>query len=425
MNALTERPAAWRARALATWRGLRRWPWLDTLRTLRQRFREDRLGLTAGSLTFTTTIALVPMMTVMLAIFSAFPMFSRFQQSLQKYLIESLVPDNIARPVLGALTQFAAKANKLGSVGLVVLVLTALALLLTIDRTLNAIWRVRQPRPFAQRVLMYWAGATLGPLLLGVSLSLSSYALSASRGLVQALPGGVNLLLNALEFLVVAGGMAAVYKFVPNTYVRWTHAWAGGLAVAAGLELAKRGLAAYLASVPTYSVVYGAFATVPILLIWIYVSWVVVLLGAVIAAYAPSLQMGIVRRPQRPGARFELALAVLGELDAARREGGGLTAPQLAERLRTDPLQVEALLETLQGFDWVGRLDEEGARRHVLLRDPAGTPARPLLAELLLDPAGPGASLWREGGFEGLSLAALMRDRPDLGRVRASATGAE
>jgi membrane protein len=425
MNALTERRAAWRARALATWRELRRWPWLDTLRTLRQRFREDRLGLTAGSLTFTTTIAMVPMMTVMLAIFSAFPMFSRFQQSLQKYLIESLVPDNIARPVLGALTQFAAKANKLGSVGLVVLVFTALALLLTIDRTLNAIWRVRQPRPFAQRVLMYWAGATLGPLLLGVSLSLSSYALSASRGLVQALPGGVNLLLNALEFLVVAGGMAAVYKFVPNTYVRWTHAWAGGLAVSAGLELAKRGLAAYLASVPTYSVVYGAFATVPILLIWIYVSWVVVLLGAVIAAYAPSLQMGIVRRPQRPGARFELALAVLGELDAARREGGGLTASQLAERLRTDPLQVEALLETLQGFDWVGRLDEEGARRHVLLRDPAGTPARPLLAELLLDPAGPGASLWREGGFEGLSLAALMRDRPDLGRVRASATGGE
>src|SRR5574343_433234 len=118
------------------------------------------------------------MMTVMLAIFSAFPMFSRFQQSLQKYLIESLVPDNIARPVLGALTQFAAKANKLGSVGLVVLVFTALALLLTIDRTLNAIWRVRQPRPFAQRVLMYWAVATLGPLVLGVSLSITSYALS-------------------------------------------------------------------------------------------------------------------------------------------------------------------------------------------------------------------------------------------------------
>jgi len=209
MNALSERRAAWRARAVASWRELRRWPWLDTLRTLRQRFREDRLGLTAGSLTFTTTIALVPMMTVMLAIFSAFPMFSRFQQTLQKYLIESLVPDNIARPVLGALTQFASKANKLGSVGLVVLVLTALALLLTIDRTLNAIWRVRQPRPFAQRVLMYWAGVTLGPLLLGVSLSMSSYALSASRGLVQALPAAVQWGFNSLELLLMAAAMAA------------------------------------------------------------------------------------------------------------------------------------------------------------------------------------------------------------------------
>jgi len=151
------------------------------------------------------------------------------------------------------------------------------------------------------------------------------------------------------------------------------------------------------------------------------VTWVVVLLGAVIAAYAPSLQMGLVHRPQRPGARFELALAILGELDAARREGGGLTLPQLAERLRTDPLQVEALLETMMTWDWVGRLDEEGARRHVLLRDPAQTPARPLLAELLLDPSGPGASLWREGGLERMDLAALMRERPGLGRVRAGA----
>ena len=163
-------------------RALRDWPWLDTLRTLRQRFREDHLGLTAGSLTFTTLISLVPLVTVTLAVFTAFPIFARFQSSLQDYLLQSLVPDSIARPVLRGLTQFAGQASKLGSAGLIVLGLTALALMFTIDRTLNGIWRVPKPRPLAQRVLVYWAGLTLGPLVLGASLSLTSYALTASRG---------------------------------------------------------------------------------------------------------------------------------------------------------------------------------------------------------------------------------------------------
>jgi len=165
-------------------RVLRTWPWEATLRTLGERFRDDRLGITAGSLTFTTLIALVPLLTVMLAVFTAFPMFSAFQGALEKYFLQMLVPDTIARPVLRALTQFAAQASRLGSAGLLLLGCTALALMLTIDRTLNAIWRVRKPRPFGQRVLVYWAALTLGPLVLGVSLSMTSYAVSASRGLV-------------------------------------------------------------------------------------------------------------------------------------------------------------------------------------------------------------------------------------------------
>jgi len=203
---------------------LRTWPWFDTARTLRQRFLEDHLGITASSLTFTTLIALVPLVTVMLALFSAFPMFAKFQGALQQYFLQSLVPDAIAKPVLGALTQFAAKANRLGSVGLVFLLFSALALMLTIDRTLNSIWRVRKPRPMAQRVLVYWAAVTLGPLLLGVSLSITSYAISASRGLVESTPGGVRLLLGAIEFGLLASGLARLYRFAPNTYVRWTHA---------------------------------------------------------------------------------------------------------------------------------------------------------------------------------------------------------
>ena len=286
---------------------------------LRQRFREDRLGLTAGSLTFTTTIALVPLITVALAVFSAFPMFAKLQLVLQKWLVDSLVPDSIARQVLGYLTQFASQASRLGVAGVAVLFATALALVLTIDRTLNAIWRVRQPRPLAQRVLVYWAAMTLGPLLLGASVTMTSYAVSASRGLVGAGPGGVGLLLDTMQFAMVATGVAALYRYVPNTRVQWSHAWAGGLFSAAALELAKLLLVLYLGKVPTYSLVYGTFATVPILLVWIYLAWLIVLLGAMLTATLPGLGTNLLARGHEPGWRFQLALETLQALGAEVR----------------------------------------------------------------------------------------------------------
>ena len=401
---------SWRERAAQLVETLQNWPWLDTARTLRLRFREDHLGLTASSLTFTTLISLVPLVTVTLAIFAAFPMFASFQESLQKYLLQSLVPDNIAKPVMTALTQFAAKANRLGTVGLVFLFFAALALMLTIDRTLNAIWRVRTPRPIAQRVLVYWAAATLGPLVLGVSLSLTSYVISASRGIVSDLPGGVSLLLNTIEFVLLAAGMAALFHYVPNTHVRWRHAIAGGVFVSVGFEVAKKALAWYIAQVPTFAVVYGAFATLPILLVWIYLGWVIVLLGAVIAAYAPSLQMRVARWPDTPGSRFALAVALLTELDRARHgEVRGLSLAELSETLRLDPLQAEPIVDLLTEMDWLARLDEPGAARYVLLADPTATPAAPLLARLLLEPS-PALRAFRDrAGFDRLTLAELLR----------------
>ena len=388
---------------------LQTWPWLETLQTLRARFRDDRLGLTASSLTFTTLISLVPLLTVMLALFTAFPMFATFHDALQKYFLQSLVPPGIAKPVMGALTQFAAKANRLGTVGLVFLVFAAIALMLTIDRTLNAIWRVRTPRLIAQRVLVYWAAVTLGPLVLGVSLSLTSYAISASKGLVGVLPGGLSLLLGTFEFLLLACGLAGLFRYVPNTHVRWRHAFAGGVFAAVGFEAAKKLLGWYLAQVPTYSLIYGAFATVPIFLIWLYVGWVVVLLGAVIAAYAPSLQMRVKRWPDGPGAQLQLAVAVLRELERARAlDARGLAAGELSKRLRTDPLQIEPILDALVAFDWVGRLDEGEDPRHVLLCDPARTPARPLLAQWLLEPTPVALGLWRRAGFEAMTVRELL-----------------
>lgn len=399
------------------WAAFQAWPWLDTLRTLRQRFREDRLGVTAGSLTFTTMVSLVPLLTVTFALFTAFPMFASFRKALEVYFLQNLVPDAIARPVFKQLTLFASKASQVGAVGLVVLVLTAIALLLTIDRSLNAIWRVRQTRSLAQRVLVYWATATLAPLVLGVSLSLTtSYAVSVSSDLNAALPGGVSLLLGLVELGLMALGVSALFKFVPNTQVRWSHAALGGVFVAIGFELAKRGLAWYLGLAPTYTTIYGAFATVPILLSWIYLGWVIVLLGAVIAAYAPSLQMRVVRQAVTPGWRFLFALTLLRELAQARQgPARGVAVVELCERLRLDPLQVEPVLSELQRLDWVGVLEEPGLARHVLLVDPAHTLVAPLVQALLLSVRAEDEPFWQNAGLARMRLVDALDFRSDPG----------
>jgi membrane protein len=391
---------------------LQQWPWAQTYFTLRQRFREDHLGVTAGSLTFTTTIALVPLFTVMLALFSAFPVFARFRKVLEQQVISGMVPDAIAKPVLLSLTKFATKASQMGGVGLIVLGITAMALMLTIDHTLNGIWRVKTVRPITQRVLVYWAALTLGPLMLGASLSLTSYLLSASGGLVDELPGGVGLMLSMTVFVLQTAGFVALYKFVPNTFVRWEHACGGAVFASVGLELGQKALAFYLKSAPIYSNIYGAFAAVPIFLIWIYVSWLIVLMGAVIVAYTPSLLSRVKRWPDTPGQRFALVLAILQGLTAeqhgARR---GLTAEQLAHRLRTDPLQIEPLLQVLLGLDWIGLLDEaqgDHGGRFVLLCDPAVTHLAPLAGELLLKPDAFTQAFWSKARLDELMLADVL-----------------
>lgn len=391
---------------------LARFPWLTTALTLRERFREDRLGLTASSLTFTTTIALVPFFAVVLALFTAFPIFGKMQQTLQSWLVQSLVPDAIARQVLGYLTQFAGKASRLGGVGLAALVISVFALVLTIDRTLNGIWRVRRLRPLGERVLIYWAALTLGPLLMAASLGTTSYLLSASRGLVSGVPGVVSFALNAFEFLLLAGALSAMYFVVPYTPVRRGHAIAGGVFAAVGIELAKRVLAWYIGKVPTYSVVYGAFATLPILLVWIYIAWVIVLLGAVIAAYLPSLLSGVHRRAGGHGWQFQLALEVLQQLHAARRTTRrGMTGHELAAAMQVELLQLEPVLQTLVQLDWVGRLNEVDERentRYVLLADEQSTALEPLMRHLLLPSSEATARLWQTGRLSSLYLKDVL-----------------
>jgi membrane protein len=386
------------------------WPWLSTAKTLVRRFREDRLALTAGGLTFTTVISLVPLITVMLALFSAFPMFAKVQASLQSYFLQALVPDVIAKPVMGAISQFSMRASRLGTVGLIALVVSALAMMRTIDSALNAIWHVRRKRRIGQRILLYWSAVTLGPLIFAVSVSASSYAASASRGLLGDMPRGLGFAIGTFDFVLDALAVAALFRYVPNTFVRWRHALIGGVFVATCIGLGKRALTAYFGAVPTYALVYGAFATLPIFLVWIYLAWVIVLAGAVIAAYAPLLGKRLARWPEVPGSDFHLALVILGELAAAHRDGRrGLEDLAIADAIGIDPLQVDRVLDALVEIDWVGRLAESNGARHVLLCDPATTRAEPLIAKLLLDPAPDLAPTWKRAGFDAMRLEEMLR----------------
>ncbi|MEO8858778.1 MAG: YihY family inner membrane protein [Burkholderiaceae bacterium] len=393
-------------------KSIARLQWKGSALTLRERFREDRLALTAGSLTFTTTIALVPLLTVVLAVFSAFPMFGQLQIVPQKWLVQSLVPTNIARQVLGYITQFSGQANRLGAIGLVFLFVSALALIMTIDRTLNAIWRVRSQRPLAQRMLIYWSGMTLGPLLLGASVTMTSYALSASTSVVGGLPGGVSFLLDLIQYLLLAWGAAAMYHFVPNTHVKWSHAWTGGLFVATAMAVARKLLVVYLGKVPTFSVLYGTFATVPILLVWIYLAWLIVLLGAVITAYLPSLHAGMVRRDLGDSWRFQLALEALRLLrDARGNQRKGLTLTELARALQESHLGIESALEALVELDWAARLDsplDQDEARYVMLANPDSTRLEPLIRMLLLRHSESTEKLWRSAGWSTLLLAEVL-----------------
>ena len=219
-----------------------------------------------------------------------------------------------------------------------------------------------------------------------------------------------------------AGGMASLYRYVPNTYVRWSHAWVGGMFVAVGIELAKKALSLYLSSVPTYSLIYGAFATLPILLVWIYVAWVVVLMGAVIAAYLPSLLAGVSRRGSDNGAKgwqFQLAVEVLQRLNSVKATSNrGCSASGLAVALQIDVLQLEPVLGVLTELNWVGQLapnsnagsskqvDEES--NYILLADPERTMLEPLMQRLLLEKTDATSPLWEGAGWPTITLRQIF-----------------
>ena len=249
-----------------------------------RRAREERLAQVAGSLTFTTVLSIVPLLAVSFALFTRFPMFKRFEQAIEEHLLKSLLPADISRTILKHLSHFAENANSLTLVGSLFVLVTAMALLLTVENALNQIWQVRKGRPFFKRVGLYLLMLAIGPPVLGASLWATSYALSASTGLIDTLPPSVKFVLDLGPVILSAVALTTVFYFVPNTKVRRRDAIAGGLIAGIAFELGKRGFAAYVLKVPTYKAVYGAFAAFPVFLLWVYFSWLVTLTAALITA---------------------------------------------------------------------------------------------------------------------------------------------
>jgi membrane protein len=219
--------------------------------------------------------------------------------------------------------------------------------------------------------MLYWAALTLGPLLVAASLVTMAWVITWSGGSLRYQGPGVKLALNILEFMLLWGGISALYRFVPNTPVAWRPLLLGSFFTALVLETARSGLAFYLASMPTFSLIYGTFATVPILLVWVYTTWVVVLLGAVLVASWPDLAHDLLV-PDNPatGQGVALGLGCMRLLQQARAQSaGGMAAASLAQQLNADPVEVEKVLGLLQQLDWVGVLNEPQAPRYVLLID--------------------------------------------------------
>jgi len=257
---------------------------LSLTRLTIRRAREQRLAQVAGSLTFTTVLSIVPFLAVSFALFTHFPIFKRFEQAIEEVLLKSLLPAELSRTVLKYLSQFAENANGLTLLGSLFVLLTALALLLTIENVLNQIWDVKRGRPFLKRLGVYLLMLAIGPPVLGASLWATSYVLSASMGLIGTVPPSIKFVLTLGPVVITAMGLAALFYFVPNTRVRRRDAIAGGFLASIVFELGKRGFAAYMLKVPTYKAVYGTFAAFPVFLLWVYFSWLVTLTAALITA---------------------------------------------------------------------------------------------------------------------------------------------
>lgn len=330
-----------------------------------RRFFDEHCPLWAGMLTYASLLALVPLLVVILGLVSAFPVFEQWAGRVETFILQNFVPaaGTVAREYLA---EFVGRARDLSLLGVAFLVLSALLLMFSIDTIVNHIWRVHRRRTLGSKFLVYWAVLTVGPILMGGSIVISTNIIPAlERALVD--PGLRLLALRAVPLFISILLFSLIYYFVPNVRVRVLHALIGGVVAALLFEGAKGGFALYLRQFPTYEAIYGAFAVVPIFLVWTYLSWIVLLIGACFAAglgsYARSRPTGAWPEDQE----FLLVYRVMEHLWDAQHRGGALTPEQLLE---LEPeMDDGGLMRTLKKLELAGIIVREETGEFRLVRD--------------------------------------------------------
>ncbi len=332
-----------------------------------QRLIRDKLTQVASSLTFTTVLATVPMLAVILSLFTAFPLFTDFKVALEQFLTHNLMPANVSETIMSYLNTFAQQASRLTAIGVGFLIVTSIMLMMTIDEVLNTIWNVKRQRPLGQRILVYWAILSLGPIFVGASLWTSSYIAQEKLGLVTQFSILKSLLFTLVPVIVSGLVFSLLYYLVPNRKVAWKDALIGGYTTAILLEIMKAGFAYYITQFPSYTLIYGAFATIPIFLLWIYLSWLVVLFGATVAAMAPQIRSGQIHNKVYPGVHFVTALFILRLLHGARDHNPpGYGTAYIARQIKMNYSETLDILEPLVSMGYIVSTSGKRSERWVL-----------------------------------------------------------
>ncbi len=356
-----------------------------------QRASEKQLTQVAASLTFTTVLGIVPLLAVVLSLFTAFPLFAEFRVALENFLAGSLMPPAVSENIMEYLNLFAAKASGLTAIGSLALIVTSVMLIMTVDEAFNNIWQVTQQRPMGRRILVYWAIISLGPILAGGSLWATSVLATESLNRVGELPAGLNIALSVVPLIATGLGFTALFVGVPNRRVAWRDALIGGLGTAVVLEAMRLGFAYYLVRFPSYTVIYGAFATLPIFLLWIYMSWLAILLGATVAATLPDIRQRRWALHHYAGATFVDAVQVLEALWKVQAQAlPGLSLNTLAEQLHLHQDELREVLKTLKQLGYVVDTKNQKSDVWVLACDQRDATLDALVDAMLVDRKQPG-----------------------------------
>ncbi|TAL71931.1 MAG: YihY family inner membrane protein [Rhodanobacter sp.] len=331
-------------------------------RFLWRRFVDDKCFETAGALSYTTLVSLVPLTVAMLAMFAAFPMFAQARGTLLDFVFRNFVPAAGER-VQETLIAFAANASKLTGLSILVMLFSAIAMMVSIEDRLNRIWRVHQARRWGSRLLLYWAALTLGPILVVGGIALTSYV-TAIPLLAEAagqLESAGQRMLGVLPFVVTFATLWLMYGLIPNCRVAWRKAVIGALLGAVLFELARWGFARFVHHAHSYSEIYGALAVIPIFLLWIYLSWIIVILGASIAASASAFDYQPPAEGLPEGEEFLGLMIVLGHFVSAQRRGATVDAAAIvAVEPRLRGAAVAAYFDDLARADLIQRSEAGG-----------------------------------------------------------------